>query len=345
MRKWGKYAAAAVAAMVTAVVMTGPQAAAAEGCRWSSSALPVPDGYRLGSVGQGDGAGAITGTLRPNSLDGPILGVVWRADEPHVLGAAFGLDTELADVNTSGVAVGSYTDPRVFGEFPLDHAIRYADGRFERLPAPPGYPNTKALAINARGDIMGQVGETAATGVGTTVVWPADAPGTVRVLPMPLPGWQVAAGIDDDGTVAAAAFDQSTGGYLAGYVLPSGGGSIRMASPVSSGSVTPSAITAQRITGDVEEAGAFLWRLDGSIDRALPGLRSVSAMNAAGAIVGRADDGSTLFLPAGGGPEQTVVPSGQDAQVKEVAENGDVFGVLTTQSPEYRQDLVRWHCG
>ncbi|MEU4246829.1 hypothetical protein AB0F15_05400 [Amycolatopsis sp. NPDC026612] len=171
------------------------------------------------------------------------MGVVWRADGPQVLGAAFGRDTELTDVNASGDAVGSYTDPREFREFPLNHAVRYTGGHFERLPDPPGYPDTKALAINARG-------------------------------------------------------------------------------------------------------GAFLWHLDGSFDRALPGLRSVAAMNSAGAIVGYADGGSTLFLPPDGGPAQTAVaPAGQDARAREVAGNGDVVGTVTVHSPDPAKAVVRRHCG
>ncbi|GHG48124.1 MULTISPECIES: hypothetical protein [Amycolatopsis] len=184
--------------------------------------------------------------------------MVWRADGPHLLGTAFGLDTELTDVNASGVAVGSYTE---YGEFPLHHAVRYTGGHFERLPDPPGYTNTKALAINARGDILGAVGETAASGVNTTVVWPADAPGTVEVL-LPAPGWQVQGGIDDNGTVAAAVVDWSAGGHLVGQVLPQGGAAIRLASPVPAGDVVPQVITTHRIAGTAGDAGVFLWNHD-----------------------------------------------------------------------------------
>ncbi len=342
----GKYTAAAVAAVLMGGILAGaPAAEAASGCQWAPTTLPLPDGYRLEDLGTGDGAGAVAGTLRPNSPGEPLVGVVWRAGSPQVLGAAFGLDTELDDVNASGVAVGSYTDPREFGEFPLHHAVRYTGGHFERLPDPPGYTNAEALAINARGDILGAVGETAANGVGPTVVWPADAPGTVEVLPVPSPGWQVQGGINDDGTVAAAVIDWSTGGNFAGYVLPKSGPAIRMARPVPSGDLVPTAITTQRIAGYAGDGGAFLWHLDGSVDRALPGLRNVTAMNSAGAIVGYADGGSTLFLPPDGGPAQTVAPAEQNARVREIAGNGDVFGTATVYSPDPAKAAVRWHCG
>ncbi|MEU0535744.1 hypothetical protein [Amycolatopsis tolypomycina] len=341
MRTQGKYTAAVVAAVLTGGILAGaPAAEAASGCQWAPTTLPAPGGYRVYGLGSGDGAGAVAGTLQPASPGGKRVGVIWRADGPQLLGTAFGLDTELADVNAAGVAVGSSTE---FGEFPLNHAVRYTGGHFERLPDPPGYTNTQALAINARGDILGAVGATAATGVSTTVVWPADAPGTVEVL-LPAPGWQVQGGIDDNGTVAAAVIDWSTGTF-AGQVLPKGGAAIRLASPVPSGDVVPTAITTQRIAGYVSRAGAFLWNHDGSVDRALPDLKNVSAMNSAGAIVGQAPDGSTLFLPPGGGPAQTVTLPGNDTSPGEVTESGDVFGTATVYSPDPAKAVVRWHCG
>ena len=345
MRIRGKYIAVAV--LAGAVRAGAPAtAAAAEGCQWTAATLPVPGGYRLNSMGAGDGAGAVAGTLQPQPQPSgePVVGVVWQGDGVRVLGAAFGLDTELNDVNASGVAVGSYRERRPGAEFPVNHAVRHTGGHFERLPDPPGYTNTKALAINARGDILGAVGETEANGVNNTVVWPADAPGTEQVLD-PSPLWQVQGGINDDGTVAAAVFDWSTGGHLAGYVLPWGGSAVRMASPVASGDVIPAAVTTRRIAGTAGYDGAFLWHLDGSVDRALPELRTVAAMNTAGAIVGEAGDGSTLFLPPDGGPAQTVAPAGQHGRVREVAENGDVFGSATVYSPDPATAAVRWRCG
>ncbi|WP_410596281.1 hypothetical protein [Amycolatopsis sp. lyj-23] len=343
MRTPAKCTAAVVAAVLAGGTVAGaPAARAASGCQWAPATLPVPEGYRLERVGTGDGAGAVTGTLRPKSPGEPLIGVVWRADGLQVPGAAFGLDTELTDVNASGVAVGSYTDPREFGQFPLNHAVRYTGGRFERLPDPPGYANTKALAINARGDILGAAGETAASGVGPSIVWPADAPGTVEVLPVPSAGWQVQGGIDDDGTVAAAVL---AGPGFTGYVLPRSGPAIPLASPVPDGDVVPTAIKAQRIAGYAGDAGAFLWHLDGSVDRALPGLRNVAAMNSAGAVVGYADGGTTLFLPPDGGPAQVVAPAGQNARASELAENGDVFGTATVSAPDPVPAAVRWHCG
>jgi hypothetical protein len=147
------------------------------------------------------------------------------------------------------------------------------------------------------------------------------------------------------GDEAGAVLDWSTGGHLAGYVQPWGGPAVRMALPVASGDVVPAAVTTRRIAGSAGYDGAFLWHLDGSVDRALPELRTMVAMNAAGAIVEDADDGSALFLPADGGPAQTVAPAGQDRRVREVAENGDVFGTATVYSPEPATAAVRWRCG
>ncbi|MCR6484462.1 hypothetical protein M8542_16685 [Amycolatopsis sp. OK19-0408] len=348
MRARGKYIAAAAATLMGTVLVAAPASAVSTaGCQWTSAVLPVPGGYSLEDLGGGDGAGAVAGTLRPAKAGDPLVGVVWRANRATVLGTAFGQNTELSDVNAAGVAVGSYADPHVFGVPDLHHAIRYTGGRFERLPEPPGFANTTAMAINTRGDIMGAVGETANNGLYRTVLRPADAPGTVEVLPAPRDFFQSPGGLDEDGTVAAGILGGAPSGGFEGYLWPRGGPAVQLASPVPAGDVVPTAIAGGRVAGYAGDAGAFLWHLDGSVDRALPGVRHVWAMNPAGDIAGSADDGSTLFLPAGGGPAQTLVPggTGQEGWVRDVAGNGDVVGTVTTQSPEYRRDVVRWHCG
>lgn len=344
MRNRGKYIVVAV--LAGAVLAGAPAtAAAAEGCQWRQTTLPVPDAYGLDRLGAGDGAGAVAGTLWPDALGEPRVGAVWRADSVQVLGTAFGLDTELVDVNAAGVAVGSYMDPREFGEFPLNHAVRYTGGRFERLPEPPGYTNSKAWRVNARGDVVGFVGETAANGVHRLVRWPAAAPGTVELVPVPSQEYEVAGDIDDEGTIAAAFAFWSTGGGLAGYLLPETGDPVSLTSPISTGDVVPKAVNADHVAGNAGDGGAaYLWRHDGSVERALPGLRYPAAMNAAGDVVGSGPYGETVLAPADGGPTQVVVLGGQDVQVSDVTENGDVLGSATVYAPERTKAPVRWHC-
>ncbi|MFJ1763850.1 hypothetical protein ACIOD2_26290 [Amycolatopsis sp. NPDC088138] len=351
MREVGKYTAGAVAAVLAGAVLAGAPAtaAAAEGCHWTAATQPVPDGYRLEDLGSGDGAGAVAGTLRPKTAGDPLAGVVWRGGTANVLGSAFGLDTTISDVNSAGVAVGSYAEPHVFGGHEPNHAVRYVDGAYERLPEPPGFVNTTAIRINAHGDILGAVGESGDTGVYRTVVWPADTPGTVRVLPAPHEGFQVPAGIGEDGTVPVAIIGALPGGGFAGYLWPPGGATtVRLASPAANGAdgeVVPTAIGGDRVAGYTGDAGVFLWKLDGSIDRPLPGLLRAEAMNAAGDIAGPGDNGSTVVLPSGGGPAQIVSTGEQNVDVKELTEEGDIYAAVTTTTPEWRQDVVRWHCG
>lgn len=342
MRTRGKYTAVTVAAVLTGAVLAAAPgtAAAAEGCRWNVTVLPVPDGYRLESVGSGDGAGAVAGTLSEGSPSDPLVGVVWDGDGVRVLGAAFGQSTRLADVNTSGVAVGSYADPHVFGVPDLHHAVRYVDGGFERLPDPPGFTNTVAVAVNARGDFVGEAGETAATGLYRPVVWRADTPGTAEVLASPRDGAFVSpVGIDDQGRVAATVF----GGDTAGYVWSPGGGPVRLTPTAPDAEVVVGAV-AGLVAGSEYGNGGRLWNPDGTVARALTGLDQPTALNSAGAVAGTTSD-EVVFLPPDGGPAQVVTSGADTFRPLELTESGDIYGERTIYTPEFHDEVVRWHCG
>lgn len=342
MRTRGKYTAATIAAVLTGAALAAAPgtAAAAEGCRWSVSALPIPDGYQLESAGSGDGAGAVAGTLRPASA-GPLAGVVWQGDEVRVLGAAFGQNTVLADVSTSGVAVGSYADPHVFGVPDLHHAVRYVDGGFERLPDPPGFTNTAALSVNSRGDILGEAGETAATGMYRPVVWRADAPGTAEVLASPRDRAYVSpVGIDEGGRVAATIY----GGDPVGYVWSPGGAPVRLTPTTPDAEVVVGAVAGGLVAGSESGSGGRLWNPDGSVARVLTGMDQPTALNSAGAVAGTAGE-ATVFLPADGGPAQVVASGDDTIRPTELTESGDIYGLRSSYAPQWRHDMVRWHCG
>jgi hypothetical protein len=103
------------------------------------------------------------------------------------------------DVNRHGVIVGArMTNPNTFHE----DAWLYRDGRFTFLPGLRPTDSTAAVAINARGDVIGSsndpIGESS-----HVVMWPADRPGTVVEWTVPnQPRFgNIPVDIDDDGTM------------------------------------------------------------------------------------------------------------------------------------------------
>lgn len=178
--------------------------------------LPVPTGATASSVTGGDPTGRyLVGTA---DLPDTTAGLVWRngrftrIDASSVPHAQMFYD----DVNRDGVVVGErMTD---FSSFHRD-AFLYRDGRFTLLPAPNPGDETEAVAINSRGDVLGN---SFSDGAWRIVVWPADSPGTVRVLTMPdgRPATALARDIDEDGTVVGtlAPFPPGTA-----YVWPADG--------------------------------------------------------------------------------------------------------------------------
>jgi uncharacterized membrane protein len=178
--------------------------------------LPVPDGTTSSSVNGGDPTGRyLVGTAHP----GNFTGLVWRHGrmteiDGSVLQPSVGVSFN--DVNRHGVVTGERTTDN--STFHTD-AFIYRAGQFTMLPALNPGDETRTVAINSRGDVVGDT--FTATGW-HPVVWPADQPGTVRVLTMPdgQPANAFASDIDEDGTVV---------GYLAPnppgipYVWPANG--------------------------------------------------------------------------------------------------------------------------
>jgi hypothetical protein len=145
-------------------------------------------------------------------------------------------------VNSQGVFVGLRTTDDT--SFHTD-AFVYRHGRFTLLPAPdPGDP-TSAVAIDARGDI---VGDAIGPDGWEPVEWPANRPGSVRVLPTPGDGWGFATGVDEDGTVVGYLNDTSSG---IPYVWPSHGRPHALPVPAGSGGGFAEAVRRGWVAGDV----------------------------------------------------------------------------------------------
>jgi hypothetical protein len=169
-------------------------------------ALPVPDGVTRSAVTGGDLTGRyLSGEAVTDSSPYPrFQPLLWVAGRLHVLPTQDLAPTVLVavtDVNGHGVAIGARMVD--YSSFHTD-AWMYRNGRFTLLPGIRPTDDTQALAINSHGDVVGTSNDyTVSPVVNRGVVWPADHPGTVRVLT--IPGEPTAEttgfGVDEDGTV------------------------------------------------------------------------------------------------------------------------------------------------
>ncbi|WP_326837584.1 hypothetical protein VSH64_22295 [Amycolatopsis rhabdoformis] len=171
---------------------------AAEGCTWTQATLPLPDGQTTGYVSAAASGGWVSGS-------GSFSAIRWHNGVAEDLGNAFGRQTELTDINSTGTAVGMTYE----NSFEHD-AVVYRDGHFTALPLPPGRRSARALAVNDAGDIVGT-----ALGIGDTfdlTIWPASAPGTVQVInPDPtVYGYVSPVEIDEQGRILISASTSRT---------------------------------------------------------------------------------------------------------------------------------------
>lgn len=184
---------AATSTVSAAPVPTGP----ALPTRCTPQRLPIPDGYpKKAVVNGGDPTGRfIVGRVYPTAMQPQP--VIWDNGAPTVLNMP-GLDADLYDINSSGVAVGF-----AFVSDLKTAAYVYHDGQRTRLKG----DNAQALAINESGVIVGTLGTLDKDGLSLTrpVVWrsPSAEP---EALPLP-PGFSLGypAAIEDDGTIVGGA--------------------------------------------------------------------------------------------------------------------------------------------
>ncbi|MEV6910382.1 hypothetical protein [Amycolatopsis sp. NPDC051071] len=228
-------------------------AAAADGCTWVRGTLPLPAGSTTGSVSGAANGGWFVGG--GSTTDG----IRWHNGVAENLGTAGGKQTDLNDVNSSGVAVGT----TYANSFP-DGGVVYRNGRYETLPVPPGLRMGRAKAINDTGDIVGM-----ASGIGDSfdlMLWPASAPGTVqRINPDPAVYSYVSpVDIDEQGRILIRA----EGSELAYFVREAGGSLTKLALKTD----YVNAFRGGRISGEISENGKFVtvdWDTTGRIVRRL----------------------------------------------------------------------------
>lgn len=210
-------------------------------------------------------------------------------------------------------------------------AFTYRSGRFTMLPAPNPGDETEAFAINSRGDVVGRSWNPDGHRL---VVWPADRPGTVRVLNGPdgQPAEALASDIDEDGTVVGYLLPLPPGDP---YVWPADGRPYPLPRPEgSSGGVA--AIRLGVVAGSVFEDSAqaptpTVWNLRTGTTTPRPELTGMEliSVNRWGTIgtngaIGHADG--------------RVVPVGNDAVVEVVTDGGVAAGM----TDRFFGQAVRW---
>ncbi|MCW6006346.1 hypothetical protein K1W54_17450 [Micromonospora sp. CPCC 205371] len=132
-------------------------------------ALPMPDAQEFAGYVAADPTGRYAvGSVAER--DGSTRPVLWTDEKPRVL-TVRAKSAEARDVNAAGVVVGSAT-----AENGREFAWVYRDGRVSELKAPGLSGSVMALAINERGDVLGNVWNPKTS---TTVVWQGDDLGAV----------------------------------------------------------------------------------------------------------------------------------------------------------------------
>jgi hypothetical protein len=144
--------------------------------------LPVPDGEPM-ALTSGAAGSYIVGRTYPEG--GGYRGVIWHDGQPTAVDLPGDEEESLADVNSSGTAVG--------WSFETDGPIPYvySDDQLTRLPGQHGQP----VAINDAGTIIGNDAENSA------LVWSSA---TAEPTSLPLPEGATSAtatDIDEDGTI------------------------------------------------------------------------------------------------------------------------------------------------
>lgn len=210
-------AAAAVAlAGVTGGASGTAGAAGTTGCTWAATELPTLGGAAI--VNGTDNAGTYYGIARDGTGRGHL--VTWRDGTLTDVNAA--ADWAAAFGNAAGVVAGT-----VGAADGSHHGALLRGGAVVRLKEPPGTYISEVTAVDADGNLLGDV--TAGDWLTHAVVWPAGAPDTVRVLDAPggtASGAMAAADGRISGFAGASGYVWATDGTLVRKVVPTGRGDI-----------------------------------------------------------------------------------------------------------------------
>lgn len=294
-----------IGAVTAAVLATGLAAAPAQAadqatCTWTVQQLATVPGYTDSYSYGTDHASHVFGYVTNDSgaTQNP---TVWSTDPgtpARVLGSAHGLPTRLTALNAAGVAVGYDHDDSGL------HPVEYVNGAYQDLPVPAGATG-EAVDINARGDIVGYVNDTA-------ILWPADKPGTYRLLPKAAGDWASAKGIDDAGNIIGVVGHADDDQFV-GYVWTAAGKTVALRIATAGDRADPVAIRNGRVVGTEDGTGrgaAVVWDLSGRVLWRIAD-HGVTSINAAGLVSGwlSVEDGSIGQLLRNG---KVVAPTPSD---------------------------------
>lgn len=184
--------AGAIATVAIAVTALGaPADAATIRIPWRPTILPLPPGATSGNITGSDGKGEYTGTFRVNDVTQVVS---WRNGQPVLRGVPSGFErVDANDENDSGVVVGTIHDydTMVSRTYTLD-----ASG-YHIKDNPAGYREVTGVAINTRGDVLGEAYE---PGVPRAIVlWRAD--GSAPVVIPETDDLSSPRDLDEDGTI------------------------------------------------------------------------------------------------------------------------------------------------
>lgn len=181
------------------------------GCRVQRLPQPALPGDSVVTGGDPSGRYLIGARWTTPEESTPLL---WIDRQLHELRTPYE-QVQIADANASGVLVGGgWNGTQAAG-------WRYQNGRFSTLKPLHRDHDTSAVAVNARGDILG-VSHDRTTFATHVFVWPAGQPDRPRELTVPAGASSdhlYAVDIDDDGSVVGGSYSPMT----VGYIWPRGG--------------------------------------------------------------------------------------------------------------------------
>ncbi|WP_370946789.1 hypothetical protein AB5J62_04190 [Amycolatopsis sp. cg5] len=305
-----------VLAGVAASVM--PAGAAAQGS-WHPVRLELPDGYETGYLLTAAGKGGYAGMFK----SGDDLDVVtWTDWRPSVRGVPAGhYSPYVHDQNSSGVVLVTASDSAT-GE---SHTFTLDSHGYHRITSPDGYSGAvDGIAINARGDILGMVGDEHNR---ATALWPASGSEPVVI---PDERDTQAKDLDDDGTILFN--NRKTGPFLW-----RSGTTEKLASPDKFSYPFVSSISNGVVVGSmsVVQSGprGYVWRTPGTPVE-LPNSGEPAAIGKTGLIVGKLFDARGPYgLPStwqGADPagDLPLIRGYQGANAYAIGADGVIAGVL-----------------
>ncbi|WP_242545890.1 hypothetical protein [Amycolatopsis sp. MtRt-6] len=277
MRKmWARSGVLATVAIAVAALAAGPAQAAQ--LSWRPTLLPLPAGADpagRGYLTASNGRGEYTGSF---IVGGKLQVVSWRGGKPVLRGVPDGYEWAMAeDENGAGTVVGTAID---YDASPGGRPFVLDAAGFHLRETPAGYREAQTRAVNARGDVLGQVFHEDPARNGA-VVWPAD--GSAPVIIPATHEYEIPMDIDDDGTVLFSAYGSG--------LLWKDGVYRKLTAPgfryTSGSAIRNGVVVGSASDGTVAGSRAMRWNSAG-VPTVLPGGEDAFALNRAGLTYGTA---------------------------------------------------------